>query len=185
MKRTFALLASLLIVACGSSSSDDGGSSTDAPEVKATKVAQDVDALATKIDDNCAANGTGEGGAFLFDPAKFDAAETMRAIKAEDKDKSGVDCSDQRTYSTSREDGVKLFREHLADKTEDTGTCLAENLSAEERKKLDALVSDPTNLGVFANVFAGGDNPEGCSYYEFKVFRKDGTRLDLVFNYTD
>jgi hypothetical protein len=172
-----------LLMACGGS--DGGSAAADSPEVKAAKIPEDVKKLIDKLDENCAANGTGEGGVSAFDPAKFDAAKIMEGIKAADKEKSGVDCSKERQYSTSREDGVKLFQAHLADASEDTKECVATNLSADERKKLDDLVNDPTNLGVFSNVHAGGDNPEACTYYEFHVFRKDGVRIDIVFNFTD
>jgi hypothetical protein len=178
------MVASLAIGlgACGGS--DDGGAiGGAAPEANATPIPADIKALFDKIDDNCAGNDNG----FLtrFDTRKFNPEAIMSEWKAGDKDKMGSDCSQERGYSTSREDGIAKLKEHLADKNEDTRECIATNLTPAERKKLDEIVADPTNLGVFANIHTGGDNPEACTYYEFKVFRKDGVLLELVFNFTD
>ncbi len=171
---------SLLLIACGQ---DDQPSGTSDPEVKGGKVPADVAALIAKVDDSCAANGTGYGSATLFDVKTFDASKVMREIKAEDKDKMGSDCSEDRIYSMSREDGVKMFREHINDELEATKQCLATELTAAERTMLEDLVSDPTNLAVFSNAFGGGES-EACGYYEFDVYRGDGVKLHIVFNYT-
>jgi hypothetical protein len=167
-------------VACGGSDEPVGSLE---PEVKSVTVPADVKALFEKIDGECAGNDNGFVTTYVV--KSFDAAKIMSELKAEDKDKMGSDCSKERQYSTSREDAVTLFRKHLEDKLESTKECLSKTLSPAERATLDKFVSDPTNVGVFANVHAGGDNPEACTYYEFDVYRADGVHAQFVFNFTD
>jgi hypothetical protein len=95
------------------------------------------------------------------------ADKVLGKLKSDDKDAMGTDCSKERAYSTSREDAVKMFRDHVSDKNEDTKSCLESNLTPEERNALDEIVSDPTNVGVFASIHSGGDDPEACEYYDF------------------
>lgn len=185
MKTSLLLTVAALVsavIACGGSESDDGSGSE--AEVKAgAPTAAQIHALFDKIDGNCAGNDN--GGIRTFDVAKLDAAAVMSRIKAGDKDAMGSDCSKERIYSTSKEDAVKMFRDHVNDKAEDTKECLASNLSEPERKMLDAIVSDPKNVAVFANSHGGGDNPEACTYYNFEIYRPDGMLIELRFNFTD
>ncbi len=135
------------------------------------------------VDDTCAGNSNGYTD--TFDPKKFSASEEMAKMRADDEDASGVSCSDQRIYSSSRETGVEMFLKHIATQ-EDTQMCIKSTLSDVQRAQLKEIVSDPSNLGVFASVFdPKGDNSEACMYYTFRVFRADGTFIEFTFNYTD
>jgi hypothetical protein len=171
MRKTLRLglgLASLVVGLAACSGSEAPVASAD-DDLKTPATAKQIEELFRAVDDNCAANGTGNGGVSKFDVAKFSAAAAIERMRAEDKDASGV----------------KLFEDHINDKNEDTKSCLKENLTAAQRTRLKQVVSDAANVGVFASVYSGGDNPEGCSYYNFHVYRRDGTLLELTFNFTD
>jgi hypothetical protein len=173
-------LASVLTAACASS---PGGVGTGDDDVKSAPTRAEAEQLFSLVDDNCAGNNN--GWTRNFSTKEFRAEQALNEMRDEDKDASGVDCSDQHDYSTSRESGVEMFRAFINDETEDARACLAEHLTPAQRTRLDRLVSDPTNLGVFASIYSGGDNPEGCSYYTFRVYRADGLFVEMTFNYTD
>lgn len=184
MRRALGLAAvtMAILVGCGQ---DDSASGTAAPEVISAPApaAGDVAALKTlfeKIDSNCAGNDNG----FVekFDVATFDAAAVMKEIKADEEDHNG--CAEFRSYSKSREEGVKEFHDYLVQDFDETNTCLAENLAPEERKTLDTIIDDPANLAVISNVQGGGDS-EACGYTHFHVYRADGIALHFVFDHTD
>ena len=77
---------------------------------------------------------------------------------------------------------LKVFEQRYIDMTK---ACLKDNLTAAQRSRLKQVVADPTNVGVFASSFSGGDNAEACDYYNFHVYRHDGTLIELTFNFTD
>jgi hypothetical protein len=179
--RSFASLVAVALgtAACVASSAPEA----DSEDVTSTVTAAQLSALFHAVDDNCAGNDN--GWLTKFDVKKFDASAIAKQLRVDDKDASGVDCSDQHDYATSRENGVAMFLEHIRDENESTKTCLAENLTPAQRKLLEKVVGDPKNLGVFASVYSGGDNPEGCDYYRFSVYRRDGWLFELAFNFTD
>jgi len=176
------------VAACAGSEQDDVGSAEGASSKAAAKPAaaltqNEIEDLFAAVDDNCAGNNNGV--LSKFDVSKFDAKAAMAKLKEEDKDAMGSDCRSQHELSKSRESGVKLFAEHVNDKNGDTKSCLKQYLTAGQRRQLNEFVGDPKNVGVFASVYSGGDNPEGCTYYNFHIYRADGTLMELTFNYTD
>ncbi len=177
------VLASIAI-ACGSG--EGGGSEPSEEELRSRPVsAQEAEQLFRAVDDNCAGN---DNGIFTsFDPASFDAAAIMAEVKNDDRDAMGVGCFGDHAYSTSRQSAVDMWNEHLRANEWDDRTCLEENLSRSQITRLKAMVADPTNLGVFASIYDGhGEgNSEGCAFYTFHVYRKDGKRVTLTFNHTD
>jgi hypothetical protein len=175
------LLVALCLSLAACSSSSSVGSGVD--DVKSEPSAQEIEALFRAVDDNCAGNDNGR--LTKFDVAKFSATDAMAKLRAQDKDAMGQDCTGQRSLSTSRESGVKLFQDHISDKNSDTKSCLKQNLKPEQRARLNQIVSDPKNVGVFASTFGGGDNPEACDYFNFHIYRHDGTLIELTFNFTD
>jgi hypothetical protein len=175
----FGLVVLVLASACGGS--DETASAED--DIRGQPSAEELQALFRAVDDNCAGNSNGY--MTRYNVATFKASEAMAEIKNDDKDAMGVDCSDQRSYSSSREDGAKMFLDHINDPLDSTKSCLKENLTASQRARLKQVVTDRQNVAVFSSIYSGGDNPEGCSYYNFRIYRRDGTLLELVFNYTD
>jgi hypothetical protein len=147
--------------------------------------AAEAEKLFDAVDENCAGN---DNGNFRrFDPKTFDAAKIMAEVKNDDRDAMGVGCFGDHAYSTSKASAVEMFDKHLAENEFDDRTCLEENLTKEQNKRLRQMIADPTNLGVFASVYDGhGDgNSEGCAYYTFHVYRHDGVHVKLTFNHTD
>jgi hypothetical protein len=128
-------------------------------------------------------SGNDVSGVLKFDVATFDAAKVMVDLRKVDAE---ARCGGtQRTYSTSRESAVTLFRDFVA-KDEQTQPCFADSLTEAQRAELDAIVSNPDNLGVFASVFdPAGDNLEACAYATFQIYRGDGQLVDVKFNFTD
>lgn len=154
---------------------------------KKPAVSKEISELFDAVDESC--SGNNNGWLRTFDVATFKASEALARLREEDKDAMGVACVSQHSYSTSRETGVRAFTDHVSGEggewSHETKSCLEENLSDAQRSKLLEIVSDPENLGVFSSVFADGDNSEGCAYYNFHVYRRDGTLLEFTFNYTD
>jgi hypothetical protein len=172
------LLAAALfnVLACGESDSFTTGDDDISRQKAVSK--EEAQSLFEAVDDECAGNDNGRFKS--FDPAAFDASAAMAKLREPD-----TDCTGQRDYSTSRESAVKLFEKHISDGSYDAKSCIDENLGAAKRKRLLKLVSDPSNLGVFASVYGGGDNPEACSYWNFHVYRADGVLVEFTFNETD
>ena len=172
-----------LLMACAADSTNDASSEED---IRARKVdAAEAEALHDKVDSNCAGNDNGSFG--RFDVRAFDAAKIMEELQNDDKDAMGVGCHGDHAYSKSRASAVEMFNKHLEENEWDDRSCLEEHLSSKEISRLKQMVADPTNLGVFATVYDGhGDgNSEACAFYEFHVYRADGTRVNITFNHTD
>ena len=179
-----AVALALSLAACaGATEATPSDENVTEDELRAQPTPQQVKELFSAIDDNCAGNSNGR--LTTFNVARFKAADAARRLRDEDRDASGVDCRDQRKVSTSRESAVKLFRAHVKDANFETKTCLKDTLSSAQRTRLDKFVSDPTNIAVFSSVYTDGDNSEACLYFNFHVYRKDGTLMELTFNYTD
>lgn len=182
-------LASLAFAATLAACAADAepGSSSDDILAKKPAVSKEVAELFDAVDESC--SGNNNGWLRTYDVTTFKASEAMARLREEDKDAMGVACVSQHAYSKSRESGVAAFLDHIGGKgdewSHETKSCLDDNLTSAQRDKLAALISDPENLGVFASTFADGDNSEGCAYYSFHVYRRDGVLLEFTFNYTD
>jgi hypothetical protein len=175
--------AASLLLACAGDSTSEGSQEDD---IRARKVdAAEAEALFDKVDDNCAGN---DNGSFRrFTVSEFDPSKVMDEVKNDDRDAMGVGCFGDHAYSKSRASGVAMFNEFLAANEWDDRSCLEENMSAKEISRLEQMVADPTNLGVFASVYDGhGEgNSEACAFYTFHVYRADGSHVELTFNHTD
>jgi hypothetical protein len=60
-----------------------------------------------------------------------------------------------------------------------------ENLTPAQLSLLHKVVADSKNVAVLSSIYSGGDSPEGCDYYNFRIFRRDGWLMELELNYTD
>lgn len=128
----------------------------------------DLNALVDAVGD-CVHNGSTNIG--KFDTKKFSASAVMAKMRQDDSESS---CKDDIYYSSSREDGAKSLVEQL-------NQC--DSLSAVQYDQLLEIINDPTNLAVFASEYQGDDS-ESCSYYQYEVYRADGTVLGFYFDFT-
>src|SRR5262245_14303776 len=130
------ILSAMCLVSLGACDADNESSQAEQSDdaIRSQPTPQQVEEVFRAVDDNCAGNSN--GGLSRFDPAGFKAAEAMKKLRDEDKDAMGVDCRGQRSYSDSRESGVKLFLDHINDAADDTKSCLKENLTTQQRSLL-------------------------------------------------
>ncbi len=145
----------------------------------ATQIPDWLQELHTVIDSNC--GGNDNGSISTYDVKKFNATAVLNSLKKADKRKG---CGSDRVYSTSREDAVRRFKREIQHQA--IKECLGEYVSKADYREFVALFENPQNLAVFAgNISEDSKNPEGCSYYQYLVYRKDGVRVEFVFDYTD
>lgn len=131
----------------------------------------------------------GNGGSSVeaFVPASFDAAAVMADLKASNRDRG---CGGHAT-STSREDGVAIFKAFLAEQADTFQSNCEDDAVPDALTRLNeemiALVEDPTNLGVFSTVPAtdSNDDPVSCYYFRFDVYRADGALVSFDFDWGD
>ena len=178
-RRSWIVLAavSFTVVGCAASTEAVDPARTDDVTAKPT-AAEDTTLL--RALNACTANGA--AGARTFDRATFDAGKVLSGLRAED---ARHDCAGQRIYSTSRASAVSLFKT-FATTDDQAPECFAATLTAAQRARLDAIVSDPDNVGVFASVFdSAGEDAESCAFFNFDVYRRDGQVFELRFDYRD
>jgi hypothetical protein len=170
-------LVTFALVVVGCTSSSEGGSTpTGEDDVVSAKKAEAIVEHA-----QCAA-GNSSHAIKRYDPTAFDAAATKEEIK-----QRHAEICPGRKYSTSRENGVEMFKSFLAESLDsDVGFVDCEDLPTLERDLIN-LVGDPTNRGVYAAVRdeAGTDREDSCYISRFYVFRADGTRIDFDFDWAD
>lgn len=136
--------------------------------------------------------GNNSGSVKAFDPKTFNPKAIQKEIREEDKDAMGVDCSSGRRYGRTNEDSKALLLYLLSKPKSDVRYCFIDDQDYTPRQ-LDNLVSstkslvdDSTTMGVFASLYTEkNDNPEACAYYDFYIYRKDGFRIHVTFNFTD
>lgn len=113
-------------------------------------------------------------------------AKALKSLQDRDLENRGQNCSKGRRYGNSKADGVALFKEFLKS-NEMVKECLLSELSSDTRMALFSLIDSPENIGVFASLYtdANEENAEACGYYTFDIYRRDGTCMRFVFDYTD
>jgi len=145
-----------------------------------------IDAVKIAERSECAA-GNGGSSVETFVPASFDPAAVMSALKASNRDRG---CGKHKT-STSKEDGVAMFKTFLTEQAETLQASCEDEAAPDAVKKLNAdmlkLVEDPTNLGVFSTfpVADSGDDPVSCFFFRFDVYRADGKLVSFDFDWGD
>jgi hypothetical protein len=127
-----------------------------------------------------------------YDPATFDSAGALAALRALDEARG---CP-ERIYSRSRAEGIAGFEELLADRSYQDAVVDCKDgfvdlpgipdpaaFDAEWR----ALVGAKSNRGVFSSVQDpdGVEDPIGCHYYRYLVFRRDGTAVYVDYDFSD
>ena len=113
----------------------------------------------------------GSYGRSSFAPSTF--AGEMRDFDAQVRG-----CTD-RSYSTSRADGVNKFQTFEAARKPYDNVSTVRDYEIVELKE---LVENSANRAVFASVPAAGSTGE-CDYHDFYVFGSDGTVMHIGFDY--
>ncbi len=134
--------------------------------------------------DECAHNSSSSIG--TFDVKKFDAKQIAKEIREYDKNRY---CS-KRTYSFSKENAVELFEKVTKTASfdvfsEDATACVKE-INKYTKDNLDNIMKSDKSLAIFSSVMRSDeDSSESCAYYDFYIFKSDGTMMFLTFEYTD
>ena len=137
-------------------------------------------AIFHKFDNNCAGNDN--GGALTYDREEVNFADEMNELRKLDRK-----CSKGRQYSRSKDEGIKLMLDYIA-QDHHTQDCIKgehSEYSEQERTALFGLIQDPANVAVLASTGYTGDNPEACDYSNFWIYRKSGKLLKFTINHTD
>lgn len=121
-----------------------------------------------------------------FNPKKFKA---QTAIKDMEKIDSERECS-LRVYSHTTDEVVAVFDKFVESEKpfgefdEDIHDFMD---NPESHKNLTReMLLDSENLAVYSSIMdINEENSEGCFYFNFFIYRKDGTVVRLAFNYTD
>ena len=134
-----------------------------------------IESVIEKMSEHCAGNGSGSY-VTKYSVAKLDVAKEMSKLKGNSADM----CANQREQSRSKAEGVSMTLDYLKQ-----DSCLKEHLSAQDRALLYRTVAQKDNEAVLASIYSGGDNPEGCSFWDFLIFTADGKKIQIEFNETD
>ncbi len=180
MRALIPTLFAIAIVGCAA----DPTPGQDSGEANLTETAIDAANIAARSE--CAA-GNGGSSVERFAPASFDPAAIMANLRSSNRER---ECGAHVT-STSREDGVAIFKAFLAEQTDTFQANCEDDADPAAVAKLSddmlKLVEDPTNLGVFSTVPApdSDDDPVHCYYFRFDVYRADGTLVSFDFDWSD
>ncbi|MES2966107.1 MAG: hypothetical protein V4760_19665 [Bdellovibrionota bacterium] len=138
--------------------------------------------------DQCAHNDAGKIGS--FEVKTFDAKAAMMSVLSEQEENRGV-CSNAQRKVSDRTQVVTEFRNLMKDKNVTYCTKKEWPYRQSTEDRLADFIGDPTNLLSFASVYTEDfvegelDSSESCMYYNFYVFRANGTAVKFTVNYTD
>jgi len=131
----------------------------------------------------------------IFDVSKFHQDSFITKIKSHDKKSSlTVDCSQGRRYILDKKQATKAYIHFIENKSDgaigdyeaDTKECM-DRFSKRDLNRFKTLISDQTNLAVIASLFEfdreNNQHGEFCAFFDFYIFRKDGTVLKWTFNH--
>lgn len=175
-----AALAAASAVACGGNTESEVASGEAAASARPI-LQGEADSIFDVVNDACSGKSRGYS-------TTFESTELSRAtdeLLAADTKMAGTKCEGQRVSSQTQEDAVKMFTDFVTAKEHKAKACIARNLPDDKVERLQKMVTDPTNRGVFASVYQGGGDDEACDYWLFDVYRKGGDLYRFTFDYRD
>lgn len=132
----------------------------------------------------CGYNGASRSG--IYNTQTFEASAFIETLK-----KKNGSC--YRSYSANSAQAVSMYQFHISKENTDrfsSYSCVNEFLSVYS-SELIKYMNDPETASVVADLFdtETADTLDGtsedCAFFNFYVFRKNGTVLNIEFNYTD
>lgn len=145
---------------------------------------KEISRLVDKLSENCGAN----GGMSVnhYDVTTFDVRSAAAQMKDPDYYPGGKDCLKSRKISASKKHAIAMTTRLFRNSRSNVGQCINQTLNGQEKKLLDMVIQNPTNLAVMASFYAEpNDYPEGCDTFVIEVYRRDGNHIFFDFNYTD
>lgn len=118
-----------------------------------------------------------------FSVESFNIKEAEAQIQAYDADRN-CNC---RSRSTSTADAILRYQDFVARKKPYDSSEVNSRDAHYYQEQLLNIVEDQHNLAVFSSAHKpdGFDKIESCLYYDFYIFRSNGTVIHLTFDYTD
>lgn len=139
--------------------------------------------------DKCAHNDAGKIG--TFDPKTFNASVAASSVVDEQEEGRGV-CRNAQRKVLGPVETAAAFRD-LAKNEENFAQCIATEWAYPQvtTDRIADFIADPTNLMVLGSLYTEDfeedelNASESCMYYNFYVYRANGTAVKFTVNYTD
>ena len=119
----------------------------------------------------------------LFEPSSFSLKSAARWLEEYDSSRG---CAESHLRVEDRADAIGVFKEFVYEL--EPFAEAAEHSFATPRmhaERVSSLLGEEATLAALASKFAGSEtDAERCLYFSFFLYRRDGTAVHLLFDYT-